>query len=348
MKRKINTIVDGQYGSTGKGSIAAYIALRDKPDTIITAWSPNAGHTAIVDGVKYVHTMLANGIVSPNLERILIGPGSVVNLPALLSEFEEAKKSLPHLGNVGILFHPNAVIVDQKHRDQEAKTMGAIGSTKKGSGAALIEKLMRNPESKIIAKDFGKEIEDMHRNFIVTNQTHYAACLATTRSCLIEGAQGFSLGINSGFYPYTTSRECTPQQLMIDCQLPRNWLAEMRVIMTMRTYPIRVNNAQGYSGPCYNDQEEIEFKDIPCPPAEVERTTVTKLPRRVFTYSGDQIHSASRIIRPDEVFLNFMNYVGTEWNKETSAFAEKVNDDLATGAVCYVGWGPEVTDIEGM
>lgn len=338
-------IVDLQFGSTGKGSIAGYMAHRDQPDTIITAWSPNAGHTFIdKDGTKYTHTMLANGIVSEQLKTILLGPGSVINYEALVTELEEAKKYLPHLHDVEILIHPHATIVGQEHRDIEAKTMGAIGSTKKGSGAALIEKLMRNPESKIVAKDFANELST--DNIEVVGQYEYYDVLMGAGSVLIEGAQGFSLGINSGFYPYCTSRECTPQQLTVDCALPRDWLIQANVIGTMRTFPIRVNNAQGYSGPCYPDQREIEFSDIPCPPAEVERTTVTKLPRRVFTYSHAQTREATQIAQPDEIFINFMNYVDSGWSEEIYVFIDKVRMDLEHGSIKYLGWGPKVTDIE--
>ena len=99
--KKINMIVDLQFGSTGKGSIAGYIAYRDQPDTIVTAWSPNAGHTFIdKNNIKDVHTMLANGIVSERLKTILIGPGSVLNYDALVSELENAKKHLPHLEDI--------------------------------------------------------------------------------------------------------------------------------------------------------------------------------------------------------------------------------------------------------
>ena len=66
--KQINVIVDLQFGSTGKGLLAGYLAETTKPDTVITAWAANAGHTYInADGRKFVHTMLANGIVSPNL-----------------------------------------------------------------------------------------------------------------------------------------------------------------------------------------------------------------------------------------------------------------------------------------
>ena len=77
--QKITMVIDLQYGSTGKGLLAGYLAETTCPDTIITAWAPNAGHTYIDRaGRKYIHTHLANGIVSPFCKRVFLGPGSMM------------------------------------------------------------------------------------------------------------------------------------------------------------------------------------------------------------------------------------------------------------------------------
>jgi len=55
-------ICDMQFGSTGKGLIAGYLAKRDEPDTLVSQWSANAGHTYIdSEGRKFVHCMIPNG-----------------------------------------------------------------------------------------------------------------------------------------------------------------------------------------------------------------------------------------------------------------------------------------------
>ena len=87
--KKATIICDMQFGSTGKGLIAGYLAERDQPDVVVTAWSANAGHTYInSEGRKWVHCMLANGIVSPKLKTVLIGGGSQMSIPVLLKEIE--------------------------------------------------------------------------------------------------------------------------------------------------------------------------------------------------------------------------------------------------------------------
>ena len=45
-------ICDMQYGSTGKGLLAGYLAMNHGPDTLMTAWGPNSGHTYVNDRRK--------------------------------------------------------------------------------------------------------------------------------------------------------------------------------------------------------------------------------------------------------------------------------------------------------
>lgn len=320
MKKNVTLICDLQFGSTGKGLIAGYLAERDQPDVIVTAWSPNAGHTYINSkGEEFIHTMLANGIVSPRLRHILIGPGSVVNLQSLFDEIKAARAK-GYMQDVQVLIHPHAPIVTQRHRDIEEAMMTGIGSTKKGSGAALIEKIQRQPDTVTVARDFAAQefsdgfgpccwsIDDVEIRIAGFEQ--YNQIIDRADHIHVEGAQGFSLGINNGFYPYTTSRECTPAQIMTDCNIPMAKLN--KVVGTMRTFPIRVANRYdeegnqiGWSGPFYKDQQELTWDQLGVEP---EKTTVTKLVRRVFTFSKEQTRQAIRMCQPDEIFLNFCNY----------------------------------------
>jgi len=351
-KKNVTLICDLQFGSTGKGLIAGYLAKRNRPDVLVSAWSPNAGHTYIDErGNTMIHTMLANGIVSDSVTHVLIGPGSVVNLQSLFDEVSGAIK-FGYLAGVQILIHPHAAIVQHWHREQEEKTMTAIGSTKKGSGAALIEKIERNPHKAIVAKDvvkgsgeiFGWEFRTESDPCVirVAGYKQYDGIIDQARNIQVEGAQGFSLGINSGFYPYTTSRECTPAQIMTDCHIPITKLA--KVVGTMRTFPIRVANRfdgngkqVGWSGPHYPDQEELEWSQLGIEP---ELTTVTKLPRRVFTFSYEQSKQAIRMCQPDEIFLNFCNYLP---DADIDALIDAIHE--AGGLVRFTGHGPTDADV---
>jgi len=346
---KATLICDLQFGSGGKGLIAGYLAERDKPDTIITAWSANAGHSYIdASGRKFVHTMLGNGVVSPNLRRVLIGPGSQLNLENLMAE---AMDCVDLLHGAEVIIHPNACVIQDRHIEEESGPMTKIGSTKKGCGAALIEKIRRNPDSKITAGHFEHAISIMARDagvpVRVGTAEEYELAIEEADKIQVEGAQGYSLGINAGFYPYVTSRECTPAQIASDTLLPLAMIG--KVVGVMRTYPIRVanrydddGNIVGWSGPCYRDQRELSFEQLG---QEVEFTTVTKLPRRIFSFSGEQCYRAMRTVRPDEILLNFANYGDAITVEGKMEVINRAASELNCGGVRYLGYGPTRGDV---
>lgn len=367
MKRKIHAVVDLQFGSTGKGLIAGWLAEKFAPDTVVTAWAPNAGHTYITSGGhKMIHTMLANGCVSPKLKRIMIGPGSVINVENLHKEIDEAC-AVGLLKGVQICVHEHAAVVGEKHREAERLKIDKIGSTQKGSGAALVSKIMRDPNDQAVAKQFKSELTLLQHNGCKVNVVEvdeYNYQLDKSKQVLIEGAQGFSLGINNGFYPYTTSRECTIAQLFNDCAIPIGWLEDTHVVGSCRTFPIRVANRidnegnEVSSGPCYSDQKEISFEDIGQQP---ELTTVTQLPRRVFTFSHAQIYQAIRMNRVDTVFLNFANYLvdkpgGKNAIPDGRRLLGNIIDSIneygrlthSRTQVGFIGWGPTFHDVEDL
>lgn len=326
-------IMDLQYGSTGKGLLAGYLARRRMPDGVVCAFGPNAGHT-FIDGTgrKFVHIMIPMGTLSPACERVFIGPGAIVNPEILLAEHQE----LQSLGYEYDLFiHENATVVQQRHRDQESVYGAAIGSTQKGTGAALAEKIRRDvSQEPIVARHalVGTPLEGY-----VVSAANYNYAMDRVRILQIEGAQGFSLSCHHGFYPFTTSRDCTLASLLSDCAVPLS-ACHVHSYGVARTYPIRVNNKTGWSGPCYPDQEEIQWESIGLIP---ELTTVTKLPRRIFTFSFQQIRDAVRMNATDAIFLNFCNY------NEVIAheIVHKLDREFGPGTVKWTGFGPAETDV---
>jgi adenylosuccinate synthase len=336
---KITMVVDLQYGSTGKGLLVGYLAETTCPDTIVTAWAPNAGHTYIDRaGRKFIHTHLANGIVSPYCKRVFLGPGSLIDPMQLLDEIAQCQDIIDARG-IRIMIHPHAAIVTQRHRDLEAGPMTKIGSTKKGVGAAMIQRIERNPDDMNIAL-----WEPLLNKYVVTT-SEYTDMLGSANHILIEGAQGYGLSMYHGFYPYTTSRDVTVWQILADCGIPRVMAKDLEVFGTCRTYPIRVANRYdadgkqvGYSGPVYDDQSEVTFESIG---QEQELTTVTKLPRRIFTFSQKQIAEAIEFNGVDRVFLNFANYVTSEY--ELIRIIDSI--ESAGARVCYLGLGPTFRDV---
>lgn len=344
--RNVHIIVDLQFGSTGKGLLAGYLAEKFAPDTLVTAWGPNAGHTYIdAAGRKFVNIALPNGIVSQNLKRILIGPGSVIDPDRFRYELNEYH-DLIRDRNVEVLIHEHAAVVTQYHKDLEAEYGFRIGSTMKGVGEAVVQKIKRGGGLPNIARTVLDQTLLLGAR--VVSKEEYNMAMDQGREVLIEGAQGFSLGINNGYYPYTTSRECTVQQLMVDCAIPMSWVDDFMVYGSMRTFPIRVANRfkdgvqVGTSGPGYPDQREIEWADIG---REPELTTVTKLPRRLFTFSREQIRQALRMNEcGGGVFLNFVNYLRvSDGRYPVEPYARAVRD--AGSHVRWIGTGPTINDI---
>lgn len=356
MRKNAYVICDLQWGSCGKGSAAGYLAMKHEPDLCITAWSPNAGHTFIdTNGRKFIHCALANGIVSPKLKAVALAPGSVINLDTLAKELEECRDIMQ---NKTLFIHENAAIVRKHHRDEEEATMTGIGSTKKGSGAALMEKLRRNVVNSITAGSCEYEIYDrlldehLVADVHIVNTKDWTSMINEADMIQIEGAQGFSLGVNSGFYPYCTSRECTPAQILSDCLVPFQRVA--KVVGVMRTFPIRVANRYneegemiGWSGPCYPDQKEISWENLGKTP---EMTTVTKLKRRVFTFSKEQTMQGMLVCAPDEIFLSFCDYLPID---AAYQLAKKINSMAERyiglhSQVKYMAWGPSIDDVRDM
>ena len=341
---KAYMIIDLQFGSTGKGLLAGYLAKRLEPDVVATAWSPNAGHTYIDEnGRKFVHCMLANSIVSPNLTTVLIGAGSTLDLDLLYKEIESCADLLRHKT---IIIHPHAAVVTQAHRDIEKRNV-KIGSTMKGSGASAIQRMERDPDNNptVVAQfdiDWLNKVHELGIH-IVVDAKRYDLAINTAQLIAIEGAQGYSLSMYHGFYPYTTSRDVTPHQTLADTCMPYG--IDCTVFGTMRTFPIRVANRYneegemiGTSGRVYDDQQEITWEDIGLEP---ELTTVTKLPRRIFTFSMEQAREAYFRCQPDILFLNFVNYQSIEENMKLIDQLRDIGYDVA-----LVGTGATHNDVK--
>lgn len=346
MPHKIDMVLDFQYGSTGKGLIAGYLAKRQDYDTAICAFATNAGHTYIDEsrGIYVMTQQLPTAITSPTVRTILIGPGSAIHLATLQ---EEIARYATHLEGKRILIHPHAAVVEDYHAAEEiADGRTKMGSTAKGVGAAYVERIRRDVQNpNIIARRVSTR--DALYGMIATLDEYRDALLAA-ESVIVEGAQGFSLSMYHGQYPYTTSRDVTPWQVAADCGLPYRWASYIQVIGTLRTFPIRVNNRDGSSGPAYGDQLELRWDDIGIEP---ELTTVTKLPRRVFTFSQQQFQEALLHCGGywnTRLFLNFANYVQNpeELQRLIAKIEEPTNMNGNSARVYWLGYGADDKDVK--
>ena len=336
--KNIDMTLDLCWGSCGKGGISGYLAKRGDYDTVTCAYGTQAGHSYNDKeaGIKMMVQQLPVGIISPTVKNVLIGPGALIHADVLMQEID---RYLPHLEGKRIMIHEHAAVVTDEHSKAEyAIGQTKMGSTAKGVGQAAIERILRNPDNPNVARHRfkGTPLEQF-----VTSRYEYAAAMHGAKSILVEGAQGFGLSMYHGEYPYVTSRDVTPWQLAADCALPFEWSGRINAFGVTRTYPIRVNNRDGSSGPAYPGQRELTWGEIGVEP---ELTTVTKLPRRVFEFSSEQLqHAAEYCLGPDSsVVLTFADYLATY--EELCTMIDKII--AATGCrVSMVCFGPDDSDI---
>lgn len=340
---RASVIFDGQFGSTGKGLAGAWVGEHNHIDWATTNASANAGHTSIIDGQPVVLFHIPSTFLTARLNghpKIYINAGAIVDIDVLEREIEELG-----IRHAEIVVNPNAAIIlpqDKEAEQDRTSSQTKIASTQKGVGASLARKIRRD------GPNLGQFIEETYRKVpFQVSTVSLNKEMQEGAAVVVEVPQGFSLSINSsGFYPYTTSRDCTLQQGMSDAGVaPRLFYKSMAVL---RTFPIRVGNIMegdrqlGFSGSVYPDQRETSWAELGLPE---ERTTVTKRVRRVFTWSDKQYEHMLRHSMPDIAFLNFANYNNRTRNEAIANQMKAIEKRLGVSALHFYGYGPASDDI---
>lgn len=345
---KFNVLLDGFWGSSGKGKTATWLADHYSTVHVSSSNFPNAGHTAAFgDGTKFVAKAMPTASILRRKNgmgmRCYLSPGSGFSIKQLLKEWEEC-------GRPETDIHSRASVVTERHAERERSGQDStkhLASTMQGSGAALSDKIMRRPDvllagSKPLSEwirflrltdpdvngmpeDLEEAIEEGMRvvdGMEFRNLTW--SVLERGHTWLHEGSQGYALSVDHGsHYPSCTSRNCTVQAAIDHMAIPPASVGD--VYLNLRTFPIRVGNvvedgAQvGYSGDFYPDCREITWEEVAArsgmPQEEAaalkerERTTVTKRVRRVCTFSFMGLKDAVRANGATKLVLNFVQYL---------------------------------------
>jgi len=325
-KGKINIVLDGQFGSTGKGLLCSYIASKNDIDISVSNCSANAGHTFYYNGKKYIVSHIPVSSIIDDGSLIYFSPAAVINVDKLLFEIEEY-----NINTAKIFIHPRASIISKEDIMYESNldsSVSKIASTRSGVGEAQVRKIRR---SSTLAAG-----EPKLKHFIGEIDLQGKADFGNI--VFVETSQGMDLSLNSGFaYPYCTSREITVSSTLSDVQVHPNYLG--KVCVSIRTFPIRVGNLTdssgrtiGYSGPFYQDSVELSWDDVGVDP---ELTTVTKRERRIATFSYKQYIRMLKLYKPDYVLLNFANYLSS---KDLDELLSKIS-------VTHISYGPKIEDI---
>ena len=351
MNQNVSVVIDGQAGSCGKGKICGYLSQIDQYKISTNNWSSNAGHTYVDNkGRKIVVSHLPMAIVNPDTI-ICINAGAIITPEILFKEIKEYKDLL---GKRKVYVHPRAMVIQQKHRDYEMASIRS-GSTFKGCGAALADKIMRKKDI-ILAKDYfsnvhNSKIEIMDTAMLLNNEIG---------KILVEGAQGQDLDINYGLdYPNVTSRMCSAAQIIADAGLSVFGVKD--IYMIIRPYPIRISNetniGKTINSGDYAGSQEITWEEVAKRSGFKgnfeEYTTVTKKKRRVFEMNWDRLKYNVMINKPTQIVLNFAQYIDYRaYNcKDYAKLPKKVKDFIKrieeeTGVpVTIIGTGENEEDI---
>lgn len=305
-------VVGGQYGSEGKGKVVSlYSSSLDNP-WVVRCGGPNSGHTTSINGEETILRQVPAGASNPEA-MLLLAAGCVIDEDVLLQEVHMLK-----LDRDRIIVDPRAVLVEDIDRKSELEASKQIGSTASGTGAALIRRMTR-PHNIRLVKD-SANLQKHVRVESVAPLLH--SCLDNGSHVVIEGTQGFGLSLLHGpYYPYLTARDTTASGFAMEVGLSPRQVDS--IIMVIRTFPIRVG---GNSGPI---AEEITWKDIQrisgAPRVIQEYTSVTKRLRRVAHFDIEMVKIACKYNRPTSLAimgldrLDYQNY-GV---KEVSDLSEK-------------------------
>jgi adenylosuccinate synthase len=312
----VDVLVGGQYGSEGKGNVCAHLA-RDY-DVLLRVGGPNAGHKVAFPKYKYVQ--LPSGTQSNPNAQILIGAGATIWPDQILREINDCG-----LTEKRIVIDEQAMIIEQSDIDLESKTLGVIGSTKQGVGAATARKVIgRDGQPHLGAPvRLAKDCPAL-KPYVGSVSRELENAYASGRRVMLEGTQGTSLSIHHGSYPHVTSRETTASGCLADAGIAPKRVR--RVVMVTRTYPIRVG---GTSGPMalpietkvVADRSGLPLDDI----AKTEIGTISGTKRRMAEFDWEQLRRSAALNGATDIALTFADYISAE-NRNARRF-DQLSDE---------------------
>lgn len=300
----VDVIIGGQFGSEGKGQIAAF--LSPEYDCLVRVGGPNAGHKVYENQEPDTFHMLPSGTRRNPKAKLIIAPGAVLNLPKLLEE----------INNLGVedkdrlIIDENATIISQDDIDFEQKRKRHISSTGQGVGSATAKNILERLEAKAKhkAKNFKRELG----RFLGKAQDELQLLYRKNKKILLEGTQGTLLSIHHGMYPNVTSRDTSVSGCLSEIGISPKRVR--KIIMVTRTYPIRV---WGNSGDFLSKEitreviAERSGKNLQ-ELVRTEKGSVSKKDRRIAEFSWELFRLTCEINSPTDIALTFSDYISVK------------------------------------
>lgn len=273
--KKVDVLLGLQWGDEGKGKIVDVVT----PTYDIIArfqGGPNAGHTLIFDGEKYVLHTIPSGIFRENTINI-IGNGVVIDPVIIREEIEKLERkgidvaSKLLISKKAHLILPTHKILDKYSEEQKGITK--IGSTLKGIGPTYMDKTGRNglrigdslaanfkekyaalvQKHQTILGDYDYQdllaeheakwfeaMEFLKKFTLIDSEQYIHTALLEGKSILAEGAQGTMLDIDFGTYPFVTSSNTVTAGTCTGLGVAPNRIGE--VIGIFKAYCTRVGS----------------------------------------------------------------------------------------------------------
>jgi len=296
--RLVDVMIGGQFGSEGKGNIAAFLA--PEYDVLVRVGGPNAGHTVYEQPEKAVFHHLPSGSNRAIRATLVIGPGAAIWLPELQAEITRHEIEPERLK-----IDPNAILIEEIDRKREAELRKTIASTAQGVGQAAIRKIARTDADPAVRL---ASAEPALKPYLLSTCHVLEDAYAAGKKVFLEGTQGTLLSIHHGLYPHVTSRDTTASGTLAEAGIPPTRVR--KVVMVCRTYPIRVGGASGPMGTEISWDEVSQRSGLDVSQIkEAELTTTTKTQRRVAEFCWSDIRRAALLNAPTDIALTFTDYL---------------------------------------
>ena len=327
---KITVIVGAQWGDEGKGKITDYFA--GESDYVVRYHGGNnAGHTVIVNGSTFKLHLIPSGVLYDHPISV-IGNGVVVDPGALLNELKYLKnKGIQPRLNISDRAHvimPYHKLMDAALTNHQGSL--AAGSTKRGIAPVYADKMFRHGIRMIDLTEPDILKEKLHRAYqfnyklisaisdhvikedeksIYKEYCKYGKKLSqyikdvsvelycaqqNGKAILFEGAQGISLDIDHGIYPYTTSSNSIAGNIATGTGVSFRGID--RIIGVTKAYISRVG-----IGPLPTELPQEKGDDLR--EKGKEYGTTTGRPRRVGWLDLVQVRQAVRVNGLTEIAL---------------------------------------------
>jgi len=329
-RSKITAVVGAQWGDEGKGKITDFFASNS--DYVVRFHGGNnAGHTVIVNGNTFKLHLIPSGIIYGEPISI-IGNGVVVDPKVLLDEIDYIKnkgiKPKLMVSDRAHVIMPYHIALDSALSGHQGTL--AAGSTNRGIAPVYADKMFRNgirmidllePQvfqeklekgysfakglmEKSLGVDFPITVDEIFSQYIEygikldeyifdTALELYNAHL-NGQSILFEGAQGISLDVDHGIYPYTTSSNTAAGHISTGTGVSFRDID--RIIGVVKAYLSRVGESPLPSEIHGDEAKTLRDKGQ-------EYGTTTGRPRRVGWLDLVQVRQAVRVNGLTEIAL---------------------------------------------